>query len=138
MAAIGARPAGVLGDIDWGFRRPLRNTRSARAARGYRLRRTSSRRRAAGLSLALVMIVVSAMLAALYLTQSSRIASTGYQVQRLEAQLGQLEAERQALLLQIGQAQSPATIEARASELGLTPLPDASVHFASPLSDRHP
>ncbi len=138
MAAIGARPAGVLGDIDWGFRRPLRNTRSARSARGYRLRRASSRRRAAGLSLALVVIVVSALLAALYLTQSSRIASTGYQIQRLEVQLEQLAGERQALLLQIGQAQSPATIEARAKTLGLVPLPDASVHFASPLSEPHP
>ena len=37
-----------------------------------------------------------------------------------------------------GQAQSPATIEARAAELGLSPLPDASVHFASPSSDHHP
>lgn len=138
MAAIGARPVGVLGDIDWGVRRPLRNSRAARSGRGYRLRPASARRRAAGLSLALVVIVVSAMLAALYLTQSSRIASTGYEIQRLEAQLDQLEAERQALLLQIGQAQSPATIEARAAELGLTPLPDASVHFASPSSDHHP
>ena len=135
MAAIGARPAGVLGDIDWGLRRPLR---PRTAARGYRLRRTSSRRRAAGLSLALVVIIVSALLASLYLTQSSRIASTGYEMERLEARLDILEAERQALLLQIGQAESPATIEARAEELGLAPLPPASVQFASPSSDNHP
>ena len=75
MAAIGARQAGVLGDIDWRVRRPL-GKRAARSSRGYRLRRVSSRRRAASLSLVLVMIAVSAMLAALYLTQSSRIAST--------------------------------------------------------------
>jgi cell division protein FtsL len=137
MAVIGARPAGVLGDIDWGIRRPL-GKRASRSARGYRLRRVSSRRRAAGLSLVLVVIAVAAMLAALYLSQSSRIASTGYQIERLEARLEQLAAERQALLLQVGQAQSPATIEARATELGLTPLPDASVHFAKPLSDRQP
>jgi cell division protein FtsL len=137
MAAIGARQAGVLGDIDWRVRRPL-GKRAARSSRGYRLRRVSSRRRAASLSLVLVMIAVSAMLAALYLTQSSRIASTGYEIERLEARLDQLEAERQALLLQVGQAESPATIESRAAELGLTPLPGASVHFAKPLSDRHP
>jgi hypothetical protein len=137
MAVIGARQAGVLGDIDWEIRRPL-GKRAARSARGYRLRRISSRRRAAGLSLALVVIAVSAMLAALYLTQSSRIASTGYEIERLEVRLEQLEAERQALLLQIGQAESPATIEARAVQLGLTPLPDASVHFARPLADNHP
>jgi hypothetical protein len=134
MAAIGARPAGVLGDIDWGLRRPLR---PRPAPRGYRLRRTS-RRRAAGLSLALVVIIVSALLASLYLSQSSRIASTGYEMERLEARLEVLEAERQALLLQIGQAESPATIEARAEGLGLTPLPPASVHFASPSPDPHP
>jgi cell division protein FtsB len=135
MAAIGARPAGVLGDLDWGLRRPLR-TRTGSSARGYRLRRASSRRRrAAGLSLALVVIVIAALLASLYLTQSSRIASTGYEIETLEAQLDGLEAERQALLLQIGQAQSPATIEARAASLGLVPLPGASVQFASPLSD---
>jgi cell division protein FtsL len=137
MAAIGARPAGVLGDIDWGIRRPL-GRREARSGRGYRLRRVSSRRRAANLSLALVVIAVAAMLAALYLTQSSRIASTGYQIEQLESHLAQLEAERQALLLQVGQAQSPATIEARAAELGLAPIPDASVHFANPSSERHP
>jgi cell division protein FtsB len=137
MAAIGARPAGVLGDIDFRVRRPLAK-RAARSSRGYRLRRVSSRRRAASLSLALVAIAVSAMLAALYLTQSSRIASTGYEIERLEARLEQLAADRQALLLQIGQAESPAIIEARAAQLGLTPLPDASVHYARPLSDRHP
>jgi hypothetical protein len=137
MAAIGARPAGVLGDIDFRIRRPL-DRRAARSAPGYRLRRVSSRRRAAGLSLALVVIVVAALLAALYLTQSSRIASTGYEIERLEARLAALEADRQALLLQVGQAQSPATVERRAVELGLIPIPDASVHFAKPLSDPHP
>lgn len=137
MAVIGARPAGVLGDLDWGIRRPLR-TRRATAARGYRLKRASSRRRAASLSLALVVILVSALLASLYLVQSSRIATTGYEIERLEAQLDQLEADRQMLLLQIGQAQSPATVEARAAELGMKPLTDASVQFAAPLSDHLP
>ena len=49
MAAIGARPAGVLGDIDWGLRRPLR-----KPGRGSRSGLPSAagivrRRRAAGL-----------------------------------------------------------------------------------------
>lgn len=138
MAVIGARPATVLGDLRWGVRRPPR-PRPGPATGGYRLRRTSlRRRRAAGLSLALVVIGVAALLASLYLTQSSRIASTGYEITRLEARLDVLYAERQELLLQIGQAQSPTIIEARAAELGLTPLSGPSVHFASPLSDRHP
>jgi cell division protein FtsB len=137
MAVIGARPAGVIGDLDWGLRRPLRN-RTRPAACGYRLRRASSRRRAASLSLVLVVIVIAALLSSLYLTQSSRIASTGYAIEALEAQLDALAAERQALLLEIGQAQSPATIEAHAKALGLVSLPETSVHFASPSSDPLP
>lgn len=138
MAVISARPAGVLGDLRWGLPRPsARRTRSRSG--GFRLRRTRVRRRqAAGLSLALVIIAVAALLAALYLTQSSRIALTGYEITRLEARLEALHAERQELLLEIGQAQSPASIQARAAALGLVPLPGTSVHFASPSSDRHP
>ena len=135
MAVIGARQAGVLGDVRWGLRRmPRPQTPAAR--RGYRLRRIH-RRQAAGLSLALVVIAASALLASLYLTQSSRIASTGYEITRLESRLEELEGERQQLLVQIGEAQSPATIEARAAQLGLTPLSDTSVQFAGPSSD-HP
>lgn len=136
MAVIGARPAGLLGDLGWGGRRL---PRSSAGPGTVRLRRTAfRRRRAAGLSLALVVIGVAALLASLYLTQSSRIASTGYEMTRLEARLGALKAERQELLLAIGRAESPATIEARAVEIGLIPLSGESVYFASPLSDRHP
>jgi hypothetical protein len=88
--------------------------------------------------LALVVIGLAALLASLYLTQSSRIARTGYDITYLESRLDVLEAERQELLLEIGRAQSPAHIEARAAELGLTPLAAGSVQFASPLSDRRP
>jgi len=138
MAVIGARSASVLGDLRWGIRRAPR-LRPGPGTGGYRLRRTAlRRRRAAGLSLALVVIGVAVLLSSLYLTQSSRIASTGYEITTLEARLDILQAERQELLFQIGRAQSPATIEARATELGLTTLSGASVHFASPLSDRHP
>jgi cell division protein FtsL len=134
MAAIGARPVGALRPLGWGLR-----PRSAEASRGYRLRRARiRRRRAAGLSLAVVLIAAAALLASLYLAQSSRITGTGYEITRLEARLESLEAERQNLLLEIGRAQSPATIEARATQLGLAPLPDEAVHFASPLSDSHP
>lgn len=137
MAAIGARPAGVLGDVRWGLGR-LPRPRTATQRRGYRLRRARiHRRQAAGLSLALAVIAVAALLASLYVTQSSRITSTGYEITRLEARLEALEAERQELLVQIGQAQSPATIESRAAALGLTPLAPQSVQFASPSSDRH-
>jgi hypothetical protein len=138
MAVIGARPAGLLGDLRGSARRPTRSPAGPKPG-SIRLRRTAlRRRRAAGLSLALVIIGLAALLASLYLTQSSRIASTGYEITVLETRLDALQAERQELLLEIGRAQSPATIEARAVEIGLTPLSAGSVQFASPLSDRHP
>lgn len=86
----------------------------------------------------LVLIAVAALLASLYVTQSSRITRTGYEITLLEARLEQLEAERQALIVQIGRAESPATIEARAAQLGLTPLAAGSVHFFSPSPDPKP
>ena len=139
MAAIGAQKGGVLGDLRWGLpgapRSRLAAPVPAATACGAR---AFERRQAASLSLALVFIVIAALLASLYLTQSSRIASTGYEMTSLENRLGALEAERQELLLQIGNAQSPATIEARAAQLGLVSLPESSVQFASPLSDSHP
>ena len=138
MAAIGAQKGGILGDLRWGLPGAPR-ARSRTGPSGYRLRRTRIRRRqAASLSLALVFILIAALLASLYLTQSSRIASTGYEMTSLENRLAELEGERQELLLQIGNAQSPSTIEARAAQLGLVPLPESSVQFASPLSDSHP
>lgn len=79
----------------------------------------------------LVAIVVAAGLALFYLSQSTRVAATGYEIDALEATLAQRQAEQQQLIWAIGQARSPAEITQRAkSELRLVPLEDEAVNFA--------
>jgi cell division protein FtsL len=78
-------------------------------------------------------IVAAACLAFFYLSQSSHVAATGYQIDAVQAQIAEVRQEQQQLLLAIGQARSPARIESRATgELGLQPIPDAAVQFARP------
>jgi cell division protein FtsL len=79
----------------------------------------------------LVAIVIAAALALFYLSQSTRVAATGYEIDGLEATLAQRNAEKQQLISAIGQARSPAEITDRArSELRLVPLEDGVVTFA--------
>ncbi len=79
----------------------------------------------------LVAIVVAAGLALFYLSQSTRVAATGYEIDALEATLAQRHSEQQQLVWAIGQARSPAEITQRAkSELRLVPLEDEAVNFA--------
>ena len=130
MAVIGARPA--TGPWFLGRRsRPRPRTRPQPAGR--------SRRFAAGHRVApridvrplLVAIVVAACLAVFYLSQSTRVAATGYEIDALEATLAQRHAEQQQLVWAIGQARSPAEITQRArEELRLVPLEDEAVTFA--------
>jgi hypothetical protein len=78
-----------------------------------------------------VAIVVAAALAIFYLSQSTRVAATGYEIDGLQAQLADVRAEQQQLILAIGQARSPAEITRRAqSELRLVPLEEGAVTFA--------
>jgi len=78
-----------------------------------------------------VAIVVAAALAIFYLSQSTRVAATGYEIDGLQAQLAEVRAEQQQLILAIGQARSPAEITRRAqSELRLVPLEEGTVTFA--------
>ena len=61
----------------------------------------------------------------------SRSTAVGYQITGLESQLAELRAEQQQLILQIGEARSPAVITRRAtSYLHLVELPPQSVTFA--------
>ncbi|MCA1571406.1 MAG: hypothetical protein LC798_14010 [Chloroflexi bacterium] len=76
-------------------------------------------------------ILVAAGLALFYLSQSTRVAATGYEIDALEATLAERHAEQQQLVWAIGHARSPAEIAARAkSELKLVPLEDEAVTFA--------
>jgi len=78
-----------------------------------------------------VAILVAAGLALFYLSQSTRVAATGYEIDALEATLAERHAEQQQLVWAIGQARSPAEIAARAkTELKLVPLEDEAVTFA--------
>lgn len=86
-----------------------------------------------GVSGVLVAIAAAAGLALFYLSQSSHVAATGYQIAGLQAQLAELRAEQQQLAFRIGEARSPAVITRRAKgSLHLVPLPAQSVTFAQP------
>jgi hypothetical protein len=96
-------------------------------------RASSGRRIAAHLDVRplLVMIVVAAGLALFYLSQSTRVAATGYEIDALEAALADRLAAQHQLIWEIGQARSPAEITQRAKdELRLIPLEDGAVTFA--------
>jgi cell division protein FtsL len=87
----------------------------------------------------LMAIIVAAGLALFYLSQSTRVAATGYEIDALEATLAERRAEQHQLIWQIGEARSPAEITRRArTELRLVPLEDGAVTFApsaSPAAD---
>ena len=84
-----------------------------------------------GASGLLVAIAAAAGLGLFYLSQSAHVAATGYEIQTLRAQLDQLQAEQQQLVLTLSEARSPAAIERRArEELHLLPLPQEHVTFA--------
>jgi hypothetical protein len=129
MAVIGARPA----TSPWIFGRRSRPRPRTRPQPARRTRRTSARGVAGHLDVRplLVIIVVAAGLALFYLSQSTRVAATGYEIDTLEATLAERRAEQQQLVWAIGQARSPAEITRRAREdLDLVPLEDGAVTFA--------
>jgi cell division protein FtsL len=138
MAITGARPATnpwFLGRRS----RPRPRTRPQPTRRGRRLvggRRVASRVDVRPLLMA---IIVAAGLALFYLSQSTRVAATGYEIDALEATLAERRAEQHQLIWQIGEARSPAEITRRArTELRLVPLEDGAVTFApsaSPAAD---
>lgn len=133
MAISGARPASGIGI----FSRPRPRPRTTTAPR----RRSGAGRRPrqmTGVPGVLVAIAAAAGLALFYLTQSSHVAATGYQIANLQADLAELHAEQQQLIFQIGESRSPAVIERRAKgKLHLVSLPAESVTFAQPSTKRH-
>lgn len=129
MAVIGARPASP-----WFLGRGTRPRPRRRPTAARRGRRLSAGRRVApqiDVRPLLVAIIVTAGLALFYLSQSTRVAATGYAIDTLEAALAERRAEQQQLIWAIGQARSPAEITQRARiELRLVPLEDGAVTFA--------
>lgn len=138
MAVIGARPAQrpwYRGGLGAPRSRPcprprVRPYRGHTAGRVHRARRTAARMELRPL---LVAIVIAVGLALFYLSQSTRVAATGYEIETLEAALAERLAEQQQLVWAIGRARSPAEITDRArQELGLVPLDAAAVTFVVP------
>src|SRR5688500_19078398 len=126
MAVIGARPATNPWFLGRRSRprprtRPQSTRRPRRFSAGHRIGRRVDVRPI------LVAIVVAAGLALFYLSQSTRVAATGYEIDALEATLSQRHAEQQQLIWAIGQARSPAEITQRAmTEVRLATLEDGA------------
>lgn len=130
MAVIGARPATGPWFLGRGARiRPrTRPQPRRRARRGSAMSRVQA---PVDVRPLLVAIIVAAALGLFYLSQSTRVAATGYQIDALEATLAETRADQQQLIWAIGQARSPAEITRRArSELRLVPLEEGAVTFA--------
>ncbi len=129
MAIIGARPATGIGVLR---RRPRPRPRPAPRARTRAHRIPTSRGALSSLSAVLVAIAAAAGLGLFYLSQSTNVSAMGYQIDKLQAQVGHLRAEQQRLTFQIGEARSPSTIATRAqTELKLVPLDPNVIQFAT-------
>lgn len=131
MAVIGARPV----SDPWFFPgrgRPRRRTRPRTARRFGRSRATKRVESRLDIRPLLVAIAVAAALALFYLSQSTRVAATGYEIDSLEAQLAERQAAQQQLISAIGEARSPAEITRRARiELRLVPIEQGAVTYAA-------
>lgn len=135
MAVIGARPATGFGPFGRRARPRPRTTTQPRRRPGA-LRR---RREITGASGILAAIAAAALLALFYLSQSSHVAATGYEIDALQARIASLRADQQQLNYRIAEARSPAVIERTArGRLHLMPLPATSVTFAEPTSTDNP
>ena len=112
MAISGARPATGIGI----FGRPRPRPRPRTVAQPRRRPGAGRRpRQMTGVSGILVGLAAAAGLAFFYLSQSTHVAAVGYQTTGLDSQLAELRAEQQQLILQIGEARSPAVITRRAT-----------------------
>jgi cell division protein FtsB len=130
MAVIGARPASPWFLGRRGRPRPRTRPQPARRGRGSAVVRRVERR--VDVRPILVAIVVAAALAFFYLSQSTRVAATGYEIEALEARLAATRAEQQQLIWAIGQARSPAEITKRAQrQLRLVPIEQGAVTYAT-------
>lgn len=130
MAVIGARPVSGPWFIP-GRGRPRRRTRPQTARRIGRSRASKRAESRLDIRPLLVAIAVAAALALFYLSQSTRVAATGYEIDSLEAQLAERQATQQQLISAIGEARSPAEITRRArNELRLVPIEQSAVTYA--------
>lgn len=76
-----------------------------------------------------VILLVAAVLGAIYLIQTSRIASTGRLVQELQFQLDETKRESSELERDIAEAESLKRLQVRASQLGFIKALPADVEY---------
>ncbi len=108
----------------YSIRRPVANVYLVRE-RDRRLRRDLLTMLAVAVPLSLALLA--------YLWVSSQVWATGYEVRRLEQQLGaQIERER-ALTVEVAELSRLGRVERAAAELGLTPLAVEQVAFGGEL-----
>jgi cell division protein FtsL len=135
MAVIGARPARGPWFLP-GTNGLRRRTRPQPVRRGRRARGVGRAESRLDIRPLLVVIAVAAALALFYLSQSTRVAATGYEIDALESLLAERRAEQQQLVLSIGEARSPSEITRRArTELHLVPLDQGAVTYAPEVND---
>lgn len=136
MAVTGARPATGPWFLPGRARlrpRPRRRAQTSRGARRGGVRRVG---RPIEVRPYLVAMAIAAALAFFYLSQSTGVAATGYEIDALEARLAEARAEQDQLTWSIGQAQAPAEVIRRAREqLHLVLLPPEVVRYAPAQDD---
>lgn len=76
-----------------------------------------------------VILVLVALLGAIYLSQASRIASVGRRVQVLQNELDNYKRENAALARQIAEAQSLGRLQQEAIRLGFVPARPADIEY---------
>ncbi len=100
-------------------------------------RATARKRHDAGLArlpiVTIGLVVLLGLIAMLYISQSSAVATLGYDVKRLEAERARWIARNEQLRVEIGQLESLPRLEAAAARLGMVP-PERVVFVQAPAS----
>ena len=123
LDAFGGRDRGGRADVD---RAPAPASRATRTPRSTAARRASAaghrRTRPSSIGVALAAIVIVFSAAFLSLSQSVRVAATGYDIVRLVSERDRLEAIRQDLMSDVVRLRSEPAIRKLALDAGLGQL----------------
>lgn len=128
LDALTDRAAGVGGrrPADVGVARPASSRSTARAwarpAGARRTERTAARSRPSSIGLAIAAIAIVFSVAFLSLSQSVRVAATGYDIVRLQSERERLEAVRQDLQSDVERLRGEPAIRKQALDAGLGQL----------------
>jgi hypothetical protein len=76
-----------------------------------------------------IIIILVALLGAIYLTQTSRIAATGRRVQLLQGDLTDIKRENATLERQVAEAQALPLLQQRAAALGFMPARPENIEY---------